>query len=54
LVAAVVGWVVQIFGDAGISLVCGSQGERELKKAVAQAIQTVVDRADPASRQALS
>src|SRR6266496_839179 len=53
LVAAVTGWLVQVFGDAGIALVRGSRDERELKKAVGQAIETVVDRADPASREAL-
>jgi hypothetical protein len=35
-------------------LVRGSRGEHELKKAVAQAINMIVDRAGPASRQALS
>lgn len=54
LAAAVVGWLVQIFGDAGIFLVCGSRDERELKKAVARAIKTVGVWAGPASRQALS
>ena len=55
LAAAVVGWLAgSDFGDAGIFLVCGSRCERELKKAVAQAIKTVGDQAGPASRQALS
>jgi len=53
LVAAVVGWLVQVLGDAGISLVRGPRDARELRKAVAQAIDLVVDRADPGSREAL-
>jgi len=53
LVAAVVGWLVQVYGDAGISLVRGPRSERELKQAVAQAIRMIVDRADPASREPL-
>ena len=53
LVGAVVGWLVEVVGDAGIDLVRGSRDERELKKTIRKAIGVVVARADPASQVAL-
>ena len=53
LVGAVVGYLVQLLGDAGITLVRSSRDKRSLRKAVQQAAEAVVDRADPESRELL-
>ena len=53
LIGALVGWLVQAVGDYGIQLVRGSPDKRALRHAVKNAIDMVVDQADPGSRDTL-
>lgn len=51
---AIVGWLIQILGNAGVRLVRGSPDEQALNRAVESAIENVVQEADPASRDVLA
>jgi len=53
LIGALVGWLVQVVGDYGIRVVRGSPDERALRRAMKQAIEAVVEQADPNSRETL-
>ncbi|GAA1313346.1 hypothetical protein Psi02_57000 [Planotetraspora silvatica] len=53
LAGAVAGYLVQVLGKAGIALVRGPADERALRKAIHQAIEAVVARADEQSRETL-